>query len=84
MCSPSQTLIHSIDGRAFLVIDVREGTEDSRGPVLVLGDANLEETGTLEIFKMVYANTPDEGVDYTSSYLGFVGGRFSTARQSVG
>ncbi|KAL3916398.1 MAG: hypothetical protein SGPRY_006834, partial [Prymnesium sp.] len=81
LCSPSQSLVHFVDGRASLVVDVRGGADNPLAPTLILGDANLEETGTLSAFNLLHANAPEDGVDYI--VRGFVGGRFSSARRMV-
>ncbi|KAL3907208.1 MAG: hypothetical protein SGPRY_010258, partial [Prymnesium sp.] len=81
VCFPSQALIHFVDGRASLVIGVREGGEESHGPVLVLGDVDLKETDTLECLKLLHATAPHGGVDYI--VRGFVKGCFTSARRRV-
>ena len=81
LCLPTQTLIHFASGQCSLVVDVRGDSEESPGIIVVLGDAGLSETGTLDASNLLHANAEEDIADFL--IRGFVGGRFTSSRRSV-
>ena len=78
LCTPAQALIQSPSGHGFLVDDVKEGTEESSGPIVALCDAGGKETDSVPASELLQANAQVNNACFV--VRGFVGGLFTSSR----